>query len=416
MDASDAIVDAIFGADADVVGDRRFRALLVASAVSPLGTAIVSPLLDALTGPFGVTEARIGLLVAAFTAPSIVAIPVVGVLSDRVGRKPVLVTGLTVFGLTGLAVALTTDFRVALALRLLQGLGYCGIGPVLITAVGDLYAGEREATAQGARFTAVGLSLSVAPLAAGLLAGLAWQYPFLLYGLALLAAAVVAVSFEEPDGTDDDGRAGLWGAAALLARPRVAVTLVGRAVPSFVWFAFLTDASIVVRLLGGSAATAGVVVAVASLGSAVGATQVGRLTAAVGGRRLPLLGAGTAAAVGLAGVALAPSVPLAALGAVAVGAGFGVSITLYRSEMTRLAPARRRGSLVSVGESVGRLGSTAAPVVAGTLVVLARPTLGFDGAVRAALLAVTAGALVVGTVCVLAATRLPPPPDAPAAD
>lgn len=410
-------LDAVLGADADVVGDRSFQALLVASIISPLGTAVVSPLLDALTGTFGVTEARIGLLVAAFTAPSVVAIPVVGALSDRIGRKPVLATGLAVFGAAGLAVALTTDFRLVLALRFLQGIGYCGIGPVLIAAVGDLYGGEREATAQGARFTAVGLSLTAAPLAAGVLVALAWQYPFLLYGLALPAAAAVAVAFEEPSRADDGGAGGLRGTVRLLRRPRVAVTLVGRAVPSFVWFAFLTYASIVVvRLLDGSSAAAGVVVAAASLGSAVGATQVGRLTAVVGGRRGPLLGASAATALGLGGVALAPTVPAAVAAAVAVGAGFGVAITLYRSEMTRLAPRRRRGGLVSVGESVGRLGSTAAPVVAGAAIALARPATGFDGAVRAVLLAVTAGALVVGGACVLAAARLPPPPDAPAAD
>jgi MFS family permease len=405
-----------FGADGDVIDDRNFRLLMAASLVSPLGTAVVSPILDSLTGVFGVGEARIGLLVAVFTAPSILLIPVVGVLSDRVGRRPVLAAGLALYGGAGLAVALVDEFRIVLLLRLLQGVGYCGVGPVLITAVGDLYEGAREATAQGVRFTTVGLALTGAPLAAGALVGLAWQYPFVLYGLGLPAAVAVWLGFDEPADRDGDGPADLRATGATLVEPRVVLTLVGRATPSFVWFAFLTYASIVVvRLLDGSAPVAGAVVAAASLGSSVGATQVGRLTAATDGRQGPTVAGVVATALGLGGLAVAPGILAAGLGAAVGGAGFGVALTLFRSEMTRLAPERSRGGLVSVGEAVGRIGSTAAPVVAGAAVAFARPTLGFGGAVRAALGGATALALIVGVACVLLAARLPAPADSPAA-
>ena len=119
------------GDDANVVDDRAFQVLLLASVASPLGASVVSPILDSLTEPMGVGEAQIGLLMAVFTAPAIVLIPVVGVISDRYGRKPVLASGLGLFGLAGVAVGLTTDFGVVLGLRLLQGIGYAGVAPVL---------------------------------------------------------------------------------------------------------------------------------------------------------------------------------------------------------------------------------------------------------------------------------------------
>lgn len=410
--------EALFGDDADVLDESSFRALLVASFISPLGTAVVSPILDSLTDVFGVGEARIGLLVAAFTAPAILLIPVVGALSDRVGRRPVLAAGLALFGLAGSAVAFTDEFRVVLALRLIQGVGYCGIGPILITAVGDRYAGQREAAAQGVRFTVVGVALTVAPLLAGGLVVLAWQYPFLLYALALPAAVTVVLFLDEPRSSDASAASGgVRELLALVRHPRVLVTVLGRAVPSFVWFVFLTYASIVVvTLLAGSPAAAGVVVAVASLGSALGGTQVGRLTDAFDGRRVPLFVAVAACAAGLAGLSLAPSVPAAGVSAGVVGSGLGVALSLYRSEMTRLAPERRRGGLVSVGESVGRVGSTAAPVVCGALVTAARPSLGFDGAVRSTLFVVAAAAFVAGGACVVGATRLSAPSGSPAAE
>ena len=397
----------VAGENADVVADPRFRVILLGSVVSPMGASLVSPLLDSLVGVYGVSEAQIGLVMAAFTAPAIVAIPLVGLVSDRYGRKPVLTTGLAVFGAAGAALAFTTDFRAVVALRLLQGVGFTGIAPVLIAATGDLFDGDREATAQGLRFTTVGLSLAVFPLLAGLLVALSWQYPFLMFALGLPAALIVHLRFEEPTTDADDDGFDLRRLARVVRRPRVALVLVGRAVPSVLWFGFLTYNSIVVvRFLGGTAGTAGALVAVASVASSVGGAQVGRLTAAFDTRRTPLLVGTGATGAGLGGVALAPSVLVAGAGSVVVGAGFGVVLTLYRSTVSTIAPAELRGSLVSLGESTGRVGSTLAPVVMGGAVAVATPRYGFETAVRGTVLAVVVAGLVVGAGCILLADRL----------
>ncbi len=418
----------LVGADADVLADRDFRLLLLASLVSPMGASVVSPVVESLAGPYGVTATEAALLLSAFTAPGIVCIPLSGVFADRYGRKPVLASGLALFGLAGVALTLTTDFRVALALRALQGVGYTGIGPILITATGDLFSGARESTAQGVRFTVVGVSLTVFPFLAGLLVAFAWQYPFALYAAALPVAAAVWLLFEESadldgaDGGDDAGgdrdgpdpaagdaeeapdgpaQGGVRALLALASRPRVAATLLGRAAPGFLWFAFLTYNSIViVRLLGGSPGAAGALVAVASVSSAVATTQTGRLTARFG-RPLPTFAALVVGAVGLAGLALAPSVPVALAAGVPVGAGFSVSLTLYRSAITGLADDDLRGGLVSIGESVGRVGSTGAPVAMGAAVGLLTGPLGYDAAVRAVSVVVAAGVVVAGGALLL---------------
>jgi ACDE family multidrug resistance protein len=392
----------LFGDEADVVRDRTFQILLLGSVVSPMGSSVVSPVLESLAAPYGVSIARVGLLMAVFTAPSIVAIPLVGALSDRIGRRPVLAAGLVLFGVAGGAAALTTDFRVVVGLRFVQGIGYCGIGPVLIASVGDLYGGEREATAQGLRFATVGLSLALFPVLAGLLVTRDFRLPFLLFLLGLPVALVVLLVFDEPTAATDGGADGdpapTATVGALVERlrdPLVVAALVGRAVPSFLWFAFLTYASVVTgRLLGASPGVAGLVVGLASLGSAVGGTQVGRLTATFEGRGTPLAATMAVCGAGLAAFGLADSLPLAAVGAALVGAGFGTVLTLYRSTVTGLADASARGGLVSVGESVGRLGSTAAPLALGGLIAVAAPVVGFEVAVRYVLV----GTAAVGTL------------------
>jgi hypothetical protein len=249
----------------------------------------------------------------------------------------------------------------------------------------------------------------VFPFVSGLLVGLAWQAPFLLYAVALVAAAVVLACFEEPGGRAraDGGRWSVRALASLARRPDVAATLVGRTVPSFLWFVFLTHNSLlVVRVLGGTPGHAGAVVAVASAASSLATTQVGRLTARFGSSRVPLALSLSVLAAGVALVGVAPSIAAVGVGSVVAGAGFGVVLTLYRSTLTAVATDDVRGGLVSVGESVGRLGSTVAPVVLGLAVVATRADLGFTGAVRATTVASVLCATAVGLVAVVVATRV----------
>ena len=422
----------VFGEDADVARDRAFQLLLLANITSPLGPALVSPLLDTLTGTFSTTESQIGLMVAAYTAPGIVVIPLIGILSDRYGRKPILVTGLIVFGLSGAAITLTTDFRLVLALRLLQGVGGAGIVPVIITAIGDLYRGAEEATAQGLRLATSGLTQAVFPAIAGFLVVVAWQYPLLLYAIALPIAVAVAVWLEEPSGRDavrlvgdggpgagpDAGQSGDGEGSGdgsqreppveeaslvrLATRPAVVAVLVGRGLPGFCYFGFVTYNSIVVvRVLDGTPADAGLLVALGSLTYATAASQAGRVTAHFDSRVTPMVGMFVALGVGMGLIALAPTVLLSGVGVVAIGAGFGMLGSLYRSIMTGLAPGQLRGGLVSLSESVGRIGITTVPIVMGAAIAFLRPTLGLPAAVRLTVAGVGVLAAVVGVTTVV---------------
>lgn len=402
-------LERLFGDDADVLGNRNFQLLLLSSLCSPLGESALSPVLDTLSTPYGVDAARVSLLMAAYTAPAIVVIPLVGVLSDRYGRRPVLASGLTLLGVAGLGLPFTTDFRAALALRVLQGIGYCGIGPVLITTVGDLFTGDREATAQGVRFTAVSVALGGFPLLAGWLAGVSWRAPLFLFAAALPVAAAVVLFMQEPTretvetatADDDQNDIGLGDA---LRRPGMVALLVGRGTPGLLWFAFLSYASVVVvRLLGGTPAGAGALVAVASAAAGVGSTQVGRVSATAESRFVPMLGTGLVAGGGVAVVALAPSVLVAGVGAAVFGAAFSVVLSLYRSTITTSAPDSVRGGVVSLGESVGRLGSTLGPVLTAAVITGGTAALGFSGAVRAGLLATVLVSVGVSAACLLVA-------------
>lgn len=404
----------IAGTDADIVGERPFQLLLLVNVLPPLGTALLSPVLGSLVEPLGASTANVGLLMSAFTAPAIFVIPIAGVISDRYGRRPVLIFGLLWFGLTGTAIAFVSTFEAALALRLLQGVGFAALTPIIITSLGDLYAGSREATAQGLRFTGSGLSQTVFPLAAGVLVGFAWQYPFLLYAVAFPVAAVVYVAFEEPmDSTSDDAggdfREQFAGLRTLVAHRRAWTMVVARGSANLAWFGFLTYNSILVAdVLGGTPAQAGLLAALASLTYALAASQAGRVADRFDDRLHPLLVLNASMGGGLALAFLAPSLPVAAVGVVFMGVGFGLVLSIYRSVVTTLAPPDLRGGLVSLSEGSGRAAATVTPILMGGAIAVAAPHLGFADAVRA--VGIGTGLLGAGTgvVCLLAMSAAPP--------
>ncbi|MFB6310732.1 MAG: MFS transporter [Salinirussus sp.] len=398
----------LFGENAAVLADTDYQLLLLAGLLPTLGSGIVSPVLDSLIDPFGASAATIGWMISAFTAPAIVAIPLAGVLADRYGRKVVLVTAITLFGLGGAAVAFTTDFRVALGLRFIQGAGWAGMTPTIVTSIGDLYEPPAEETAQGIRFGVTGASGAVFPLLAGLLVAVAWQYPFLLYAMSFPIALGVLLWFDEPGtGRSSDDAAERSYIRALLSlgsQPAVLAIVIARSLYPVVFIGLMTyNSVIVIRLLGGTPVQAGLLATVAYAAFALVATQTGRLVAILGSRLALLLGANASLGLGFGVVLLAPNVAIAALGAIGIGLGIGILGTLYRSLITGAAPPDLRAGLVALSEAGSRITATATPVVMGTIIGATSAGLGLGGALRLAGLVVATVAAGGGMILVLVA-------------
>jgi MFS family permease len=366
--------------------------MTVASAVLALGVVVLSPLMLDLAQVFGVSESRVGLLITAFTVPPIVLIPVAGVLADRFGRKPLLIGGLVLFGVSGGGVGLVTSFDAALALRFLQGVGFAAAMPVTITVLGDIYEGSREATVQGLRTAGNFVSNTIGPVVAAVLIGIAWQYPFAIFLLTLPVAVWVWVALPS---TAPDSQSSLRGYVedllALVRRPDMALILLSFGLRFVVFYGFLTYVSFLGKqTIGVTTVIVGIVTSVKAVASIVGSTQAGRLTLR-GHTALVAAIAFGLMAVGMLLPGMVPTLPTLVVGSVLLGVGDGVIAPVQKSLVTNLAPAELRAGAISSSSTVQNAGKAAAPVaMSGILATGGAPavfvSLGVIGVVGAALL------------------------------
>lgn len=151
---------------------------------------VVAPLAPAITRSAHVSADLAGLLVATYSLVYAVTGTLFGPVSDRWGRRNIIVAGLMVFtagtALTGLA----PDFAVLLACRAVAGLGASMMVPAIFAAVADVVAPERMGQAIGVIMACLtGSSLAGVPLGALATDVLGWRATFwAIAGLAMLAA------------------------------------------------------------------------------------------------------------------------------------------------------------------------------------------------------------------------------------
>ncbi len=178
--------------------------LAVLVALGPMSTDMYLPALPGMTRELVTTPGNIQLTLSLFLAGFAIAQIIYGPLSDRFGRKPVLLSGLLLFVLASAGCALSSNIYSLIAFRFLQALGGSA-GPVLGRAiVRDIHGPRNAARVLSHIASAMALAPAVAPIAGGFMA-LYWGWTsifwflslFGLFGAALLHFKIVESSPEE---------------------------------------------------------------------------------------------------------------------------------------------------------------------------------------------------------------------------
>jgi MFS family permease len=136
-----------------------------------LGFSLVIPLLPRYAESYGFSEAKIGLMMAAFPLCQFIAGPILGRLSDRYGRRPVLIASQLGTTIGFLMIGLSSSFWVLLFARAIDG---ASGGNILVAQafIADITKSEDRAKSMGLLGAAFGGGFTLGPLLAGLLVSL----------------------------------------------------------------------------------------------------------------------------------------------------------------------------------------------------------------------------------------------------
>lgn len=173
----------------------QFAILCGVPLVMVLGNSMLIPVFPQMKKAMGLTQFQVGLIVTFFSVPAGILIPFAGFLSDRSGRKIIMVPALFVYGVGGLicgfaALLLQNPYNLLLVGRIVQGAGAGGTYQLAMALTGDTFQSNERTKALGLLEASNGLGKVLSPVLGSLIALLSWYAPFFAYGLLAFPIAI----------------------------------------------------------------------------------------------------------------------------------------------------------------------------------------------------------------------------------
>jgi len=385
----------------------RLAILFAAVFIDLVGFGIVLPLLPFYADRFGASGTEIGLLVLSYSAAQLLLAPVWGRLSDRYGRRRILIIGLLGSSASYVVFAFAESFSILMVSRIMAGVGGANI-PVAQAYIADITPPERRAANMGLIGAAFGLGFIFGPALGGILAPIAPELPGLVAAGLCAANAFLAVlllpesrdgrasmsraegALEAGQGSPDhsdartawadrqrSGGAPTQPAASPPPLRTIRTVLENREFLRILLLSFLITTAFAsmhptfplfaARRFGLAERDVGWLFAFTGLVSAIVQGGVVRILVARIGEAALVRLASLPFAMGFLVMAIAPSIPVLLIGLALLAFGFGGTLPALTSLLSRAAPEDLQGSSLGVGQSTGALGRILGPLLAGIL-------------------------------------------------
>ena len=277
--------------------------LALVTAIAPAALHVLVPAFPLLATDFDAAPAGVQLVLTLFLIGIATGQLVYGPVSDRFGRRPVLIAGLALFLVGTVLCGVAWSLPTLIIGRTLQALGGCA-GMVLGRAiVRDVYDRERSASALATIMMVMSLAPSLSPAIGAYLAEWGgWRADFVLLGIVGAGILIViALKLEETHSPAPVNLVGMIGSFILLLRsPAFLSVACATAFTSASWFTFLASAPyLLAELLHEPPSTYGLMILVPMAGYILGNAAVVRLSALLGSVRLFILGLALSLASGV---------------------------------------------------------------------------------------------------------------------
>ncbi len=330
-----------------------------------IGFGVVIPILPYLAESFGASATVLGVLLTCYSGMQVLFAPVWGRISDRVGRRPVMLITIAGTSLALLALGLAPSLLWLLVARLFGGLFSANIS-VATAYVGDLTQGPERTRWMGLIGAAFGIGFILGPAIGGFLAPYGYHVPMLVAaGLAAVNFAYGLVTLREPA----DHHAGERPAPLQLPPPGTVRRLCAS---SFVFTFGVSQLETVFAFFMIDAFSyqarevAYILVMMALIMAAVQGGAIRRLAMRFGERRLILAGCALLA-VSLAAVPWMPTVTLLLLPLAVASVGRALVYPSLLGLVSVAARPEERGLVMGAFQSSASLARVFGPLSAGVL-------------------------------------------------
>lgn len=336
-------------------------------------TMILAPILPRISEQLGVPEGRLGLLVAGYAVAVASVALVAGPVSDRWGRRRMLLAGAGVMTV-GLALhAVAEGFGALLAVRAFTGAGGGLLTGATAAYVGDAFPPERRGWANGWTMSGMAVGQVVAiPLGTLMAAGTGFRAPFVAFAATMaLAFAGVWLWVPQPGVARYRGAVGPAAAlrryARMLRRSEVAAAVVA-------FFAVFLATSLYVLYLpvwlegarGATPRQVALLFALGGLATVLAGPWAGRLSDRVGRKRL-VVACSVGLAAGMPATTLLVGEVWVAFPIFTVVTGlFAARASPFQALLAEIVPDEERGSLMSLSMAMGQGGSGIGGAIAGS--------------------------------------------------
>jgi predicted MFS family arabinose efflux permease len=346
--------------------------LLVFSAASQ--TMILSPILPRIGEELAIADAALGTLVSVYSLMVGVFAIIAGPISDKVGRRSILLLGTAILTVALALHGLVEGYRSFLAVRVFAGIGGGVLSGAAVSYIGDYFPYNRRGWATGWVMSGAAFGQIVGiPLGIVLAGRWGFRAPFYIFALTMAATVLLLwLRIPQPGVRRSEGRLSARRAGAdyltMLRRPEVAWA----AVAFFVMFLGVSVFVIYLptwleRDLGATPNQIATMFLVGGIANVVTGPQAGRLSDRIGRKGIILL-----SCIGLSVVMVGTpfavtsvwwAYPMFFLTMVLVA----MRVSPFSALLTALVKDERRGSLMSLTVALGQLGFALGGAVAGPL-------------------------------------------------
>ncbi|GKV55747.1 tetracycline resistance MFS efflux pump [Sporosarcina sp. NCCP-2222] len=157
------------------------------------GIGLIIPIMPQFLGSFGAAGKVLGFLIAIFSFAQFIFSPLAGSLSDRHGRKKIIIFGLIIYGLSQLAFSLSTEVWMLFIARFFSGFGSAFIVPPMMAFVADITAYEDRGKGMGLLGASMSLGFMIGPGIGGFLSKVSLEFPFYVAAGAAIFAALLSI-------------------------------------------------------------------------------------------------------------------------------------------------------------------------------------------------------------------------------